>query len=259
VATNAPTAPTAYAKAIGPQRTSIPDLVSISERPASVEDRSFPGLGEGDLIAGSKNSYVVTLVERHSRFTMLMKAPGKDTKTVVSALAKHVKKLPVELRKSITWDRGSELASHRRFTIATDVKVYFCDASAPWQRGSNENTNGLLRQYLPKGTDLSRYSQTELNKFARRLNERPRKTLGFRNPAAVLELALRDRSNSQPHCSDSSRGDRAGRTQRTGAASTRAKDACGSGSRARRPFVGAIRSAPTSLERRATRQARSRI
>ncbi len=161
----------------------IKDAVSIRERPASVEDRAVPGHWEGDLIGGSKNSYIATLVERHTRYVMLAKVPNKDTQSVVSALIKQAHKLPRELYKSLTWDRGKELADHKRFTLATDVDVYFCDPQSPWQRGSNENTNGLLRQYFPKGTDLSVHSQAHLNKVARQLNERPRKTLGFETPA----------------------------------------------------------------------------
>jgi IS30 family transposase len=161
----------------------IKDMISIPERPASVEDRAVPGHWEGDLLSGSKNSYIATLVERHTRYVMLAKVAGKDTQTVVSALIKQAKKLPNELYKSLTWDRGKELADHRRFSLATDIDVYFCDPQSPWQRGSNENTNGLLRQYFPKGTDLSVYSQAHLNKVARQLNERPRKTLEFETPA----------------------------------------------------------------------------
>ena len=161
----------------------IKDIVSIRERPASVEDRAVPGHWEGDLLSGSKNSYIATLVERHTRYVMLAKVANKDTETVVSALIKQAKKLPNELYKSLTWDRGKELAAHRRFSLATDIDVYFCDPQSPWQRGSNENTNGLLRQYFPKGTDLSVYSQAHLNKVARQLNERPRKTLEFETPA----------------------------------------------------------------------------
>ena len=161
----------------------IKDAVSISQRPASVEDRAVPGHWEGDLIGGSRNSYVATLVERHSRYVMLVKVPNKDTQGVVSALIKQSHKLPRELYKSLTWDRGKELADHKRFTLATDVDVYFCDPQSPWQRGSNENTNRLLRQYLPKGTDLAVHSQASLNKIARQLNERPRKTLQFETPA----------------------------------------------------------------------------
>ena len=169
------------------QKTSIhgriTDAVSISERPAAVEDRAIPGHWEGDLFFGSKNSQIATLVERQSRYLMLTKVSSKDTETVVNALIKHTHKLPHELYKSLTWDRGKEMAEHRRFTLATDIKVYFCDPQSPWQRGSSENTNGLLRQYLPKGIDLSNYSQSKLNGIARRLNERPRKTLNFETPA----------------------------------------------------------------------------
>jgi IS30 family transposase len=161
----------------------IKDAVSIRERPASVEDRAVPGHWEGDLIAGSRNSYIATLVERHSRYVMLAKVPNKDTESVVSALIKQAHKLPRELYKSLTWDRGKELADHRRFTLETDIDVYFCDPQSPWQRGSNENTNRLLRQYFPKGTDLSVHTQANLNKVARQLNERPRKTLQFETPA----------------------------------------------------------------------------
>jgi IS30 family transposase len=161
----------------------ITNAVSIRERPASVEDRAVPGHWEGDLMAGSKNSYLATLVERHTRYVMLAKVKNKDTESVVSALIKQSKKLPNELYQSLTWDRGKELADHQRFTMATDIKVYFCDPSSPWQRGSNENTNRLLRQYFPKGTDLSVHSQAKLNAVARQLNERPRKTLGFETPA----------------------------------------------------------------------------
>jgi len=161
----------------------IKDAVSISERPASVEDRAVPGHWEGDLIAGSKNSYIATLVERHSRYVIMVKVKQKTTEAVVSALIKQSKKLPDELYKSLTWDRGSELADHKRFTLETNIDVYFCDPRSPWQRGSNENTNRLIRQYFPKGTDLSVHSQTKLNAVARQLNERPRKTLEFETPA----------------------------------------------------------------------------
>jgi len=164
-------------------RGQITNAVSIRERPASVEDRAVPGHWEGDLIAGSNNSYIATLVERHTRYAMLAKVKNKDTESVVSALIKQAKKLPSELYKSLTWDRGHELADHQRFTLATDIQVYFFDPSSPWQRGSNENTNRLLRQYFPKGTDLSVHSQAKLNAVARQLNERPRKTLEFETPA----------------------------------------------------------------------------
>jgi len=161
----------------------IKDMVRISERPASVEDRAVPGHWEGDLIVGSNDSYLATLVERHTRYVMLAKVNDKDTKTVINALIKQSKKLPRELYKSLTWDRGKELSDHKRFSLATDIDVYFCDPQSPWQRGSNENTNGLLRQYFPKGTDLSVHSQKHLNNVACELNNRPRKTLEFCSPA----------------------------------------------------------------------------
>ena len=161
----------------------ITDTVSISERPALVEDRAVPGHWEGDLIFGTRDTQIATLVERHTRYVMLAKVKSKDTETVINALIKQAHKLPRELYKSLTWDRGSEMADHKRFTLATDIDVYFCDPQSPWQRGSNENTNGLLRQYFPKGTDLSVHSQAKLNAVARQLNERPRKTLDFETPA----------------------------------------------------------------------------
>ena len=167
----------------GSEHGQIKDMISIRERPASVEDRAVPGHWEGDLISGTENSHIATLVERHTRYVMLVKVANKETQTVVSALIKQARKLPTELYKSLTWDRGKELAAHQRFTLATDIDVYFCDPQSPWQRGSNENTNGLLRQYFPKGTNLSVHSQAELNKVARQLNERPRKTLAFETPA----------------------------------------------------------------------------
>ena len=161
----------------------IIDTASISERPATVEDRAVPGHWEGDLLCGSKSSQIATLVERQSRYVMLVKLTAKDTETVTNALIKNARKLPQELYKSLTWDRGKEMAAHKRFTLATDIKVYFCDPHHPWQRGTNENTNGLLRQYFPKGIDLSAYSQAKLNAVARKLNERPRKTLNYETPA----------------------------------------------------------------------------
>jgi IS30 family transposase len=161
----------------------IKDAVSISERPACVEDRAVPGHWEGDLISGARGSHVVTLVERQSRYVILAKVVNKETASVVSALIKQARKLPHELYRSLTWDRGKELADHCRFTLATDVAVYFCDPQSPWQRGTNENTNRLLRQYLPHGVDLSTFSQAQLSAIARQLNERPRKTLMYQTPA----------------------------------------------------------------------------
>jgi len=165
----------------------IKDAVSIRERPATVEDRAIPGHWEGDLIAGSRNSYIATLVERHSRYVLLAKVPNKGTASVVAALVTQVQHLPRELRRSLTWDRGKELADHKRLTLATDLDVYFCDPHSPWQRGSNENTNRLLRQYFPKGTDLAVHSQAKLNTVARELNERPRKTLNYNSPAEKFD------------------------------------------------------------------------
>jgi transposase, IS30 family len=171
-------------------RSPIPDLVRISERPAEVEDRAVPGHWEGDLLCGGPHSQVATLVERQSRFVMLVKVATKSPQHVVPALAEHVRQLPEELRRSLTWDRGTEMTHHKRFTLATNMQVYFCDPSSPWQRGSNENTNGLLRQYLHKKHDLSVFSQEQLNAIAQRLNQRPRKALDFRTPAAVFAQAV---------------------------------------------------------------------
>ncbi len=165
----------------------ICDAVSISERPATAEDRAIPGHWEGDLLFGSHNSQIATLVERQTRYVMLVKVAGKDTETVVNALINNAGRLSRELYKSLTWDRGKEMAGHKRFTLATDIQVYFCDPKSPWQRGSNENTNGLLRQYFPKGMDLSSYSQEGLDEVARKLNERPRKTLNYQTPAQRFE------------------------------------------------------------------------
>ena len=175
----------------GQRRGGLSDIVSIRQRPAEVEDRAVPGHWEGDLLSGAKNSHIATLVERQSRFVLLVKVNGKDTDSVVSALTKKVLKLPLALRRSLTWDRGNEMARHKAFTIATNVQVYFCDPQSPWQRGSNENTNGLLRQYFPDGTELTQFSQADLDKVALLLNTRPRKTLGFATPADKLQSVLR--------------------------------------------------------------------
>jgi len=168
----------------------IIDAVPISERPATVEDRAVPGHWEGDLVFGSHNSQIATLVERQTRYVMLVKTTGKDIETVTNALIKNARKLPLELYKSLTWDRGTEMHGHKRFTLATDIQVYFCDPQSPWQRGSNENTNGLLRQYFPKGLDLSNFSQAQLNAVARRLNQRPRKTLNYETPAQRFQQVV---------------------------------------------------------------------
>src|ERR1035437_5306003 len=179
-----------HARDSGHHKGQIVDAISIRERPAEIEDRAIPGHWEGDLIGGTKNSHIATLVERHSRFTALVKVPSKDTAAVVAALSRHVRKLPAALRRSLTWDRGLEMAQHKSFTVDTKVKVYFCDPQSPWQRGTNENTNGLLRQYFPKRTDLSGYSQAELDEVALRLKQRPRKTLGFETPADRLQASV---------------------------------------------------------------------
>jgi IS30 family transposase len=179
-----------HSQANGQSRGQIVDAISIRERPAEIEDRAIPGHWEGDLLSGIKNSHIATLVERHSRFTILVKVPSKDTATVVAALTRQVRKLPASMRRSLTWDRGLEMARHKSFTVDTKVNVYFCDPQSPWQRGTNENTNGLLRQYFPRKTDLSSYSQTDLDKVALRLNQRPRKTLGFDTPASRLQASV---------------------------------------------------------------------
>ena len=179
-----------HARAGGKSQGQIVDAISIRERPAEVEDRAIPGHWEGDLLAGTGNSHIATLVERRSRFTILVKVPSKDTATVVAALSRQVRKLPAYLRRSLTWDRGLEMAKHKSFTVDTKVQVYFCDPQSPWQRGSNENTNGLLRQYFPKKIDLSGYSQADLDKVALQLNQRPRKTLGFETPASKLQASV---------------------------------------------------------------------
>ena len=168
----------------------ISDTVSIRERPADVEDGAVPGHWEGDLLCGSGNSQIATLVERSTRYVMLVKVDRKDTQTVVDALIRTAQQLPNKLYKSLTWDRGKELADHRRFTLATDIQVYFCDPQSPWRRGSNESTNGLLRQYFPKGIDLSGFSQDKLDEVARQLNERPRKTLNFETPIERYRQAV---------------------------------------------------------------------
>ena len=178
-----------HARAAAPRRPrpgQILDAVSIRERPAEVQDRAVPGHWEGDLLEGARGTYIATLVERQSRYVMLVRLPNKETQTVIRALARRIRRLPQGLMRSLTWDRGTELAAHRALTIATDVDVYFCDPRSPWQRGSNENTNGLLRQYLPQAVDLSRYNQAQLDAIAMRLNTRPRMTLGYRTPAAKL-------------------------------------------------------------------------
>jgi IS30 family transposase len=178
------------AKRTGRGRGQIPNAVSISERPPEVADRAVPGHWEGDLLAGNKQSNIATLVERRSRYVMLVRLPTRDTHTVVRALARKIRALPASLKQSLTWDRGKEMTQHEAFTVATDVQVYFCDPSSPWQRGSNENTNGLLRQYFPKGEDLSNVTQRQLDVVARKLNTRPRETLDWRTPAEVLAATV---------------------------------------------------------------------
>jgi len=174
----------------GEGRGGIIDAISIRDRPAEIEDRAIPGHWKGDLIYGSTSTYIATLVERHSRFVKLVKVERKDTDSVVTALIREVHRLPDQLMASLTWDRGTELANHKTFTMETDAKVYFCDPRSPWQRGSNENTSGLLRQYFPKGVSMADYSQEDLDQVALKLNTRPRKTLGFQTPAATLQKAI---------------------------------------------------------------------
>jgi IS30 family transposase len=188
--------PMRRSKKVNPKRQSrgqIIDAVSIRERPAEVADRAVPGHWEGDLLMGGKNSQIATLAERHSRYVQLVRMPTKEAPDVATALAKTIGKLPVELRRSLTWDRGSEMAQHKEFTVATDVQVYFCDPRSPWQRGTNENTNGLLRQYFPKGFDLTKVTQEQLDAVALQLNTRPRKTLGFKTPTDTLKVILGER------------------------------------------------------------------
>ena len=167
------------------------DIVSIADRPPSVEARAVPGHWEGDLLVGKRGTQIATLVERQSRFVLLARLPAADSATVVTTLARRVQRLPAALRQSLTWDRGKEMAQHKQFRIATDVQVFFCATQSPWQRGSNENTNGLLRQYFPKGMDLSSLTQRQLDAVARKLNTRPRQTLGWKTPADVFEAVLR--------------------------------------------------------------------
>lgn len=171
-------------------RGQIIDAVSIKERPPEIEDRAIPGHWEGDLVSGSKNTHIATLVERMTRFTLLVKLKGKDTVSVVTALREKIKTLPQMLRGTLTWDRGMELAQHKQLTVDTNIRVYFCDPRSPWQRGTNENTNGLIRQYLPRNTDLSIYTQDDLDKIAMELNKRPRKTLQFHSPIERLNTLV---------------------------------------------------------------------
>lgn len=179
------------ARAVHQALSPLRGAISIRERPAEAADRAVPGHWEGDLIAGRDNSHIATLVERASRYLMLVKVTDRSADTVARALARKIRRLPLELRRSLTWDRGSEMAAHRDFTLATDMRVYFCDPHSPWQRGSNENTNGLLRQYFPKGSDLAQHSQRHLDAVAKQMNQRPRKTLGFKDPAETLAAVLR--------------------------------------------------------------------
>lgn len=174
----------------GAPTNGIKDTISIRERPAEALDRAVPGHWEGDLLSGGGNTHIATLVERSSRFVMLVKLKSKDSQSVAAALARHIAALPRHMKASLAWDRGSEMGAHKQFTMASKVAVYFCDPYSPWQRGSNENTNGLLRQYFPKGSDLGRYSQKELDAVARKLNTRPRKTLGYDTPADIFSKAV---------------------------------------------------------------------
>jgi IS30 family transposase len=179
-----------HAKRKGLGRGQIIGAVSISERPPEVADRAVPGHWEGDLLAGNVTSHIATLVERKSRYVMLVRLSARDSDTVVKALARRVQQLPASLKQSLTWDRGREMAEHKSFSVATDVQVYFCDPQSPWQRGSNENTNGLLRQYFPKGMDLSNVTQRQLDVVALKLNTRPRETLDWSTPAEVLAASV---------------------------------------------------------------------
>lgn len=172
----------------GPGR--LVGTVSIAERPPTADSRAVPGHWEGDLLVGKLGTQIATLVERQSRFVLLVRLPRADSTTVVDALARRIRRLPAALRQSLTWDQGKEMAQHQRFTVATDLEVYFCDPHSPWQRGSNENTNGLLRQYFPKGMDLSAVTQRQLNAVALKLNTRPRQTLDWRTPAQALEATV---------------------------------------------------------------------
>lgn len=179
-----------HASTAGQPRGQIKEAVSIRERPPEAEERAVPGHWEGDLLSGSRNTHVATLVERSSRFVMLVRVAGKDTESVVAALSEQIRRLPRTMMDTLTWDRGTEMAAHKKFTVATDVAVYFCDPKSPWQRGTSENTNRLLRQYLPRKSDLSVYGQHDLDLIALRLNARPRKTLGYSTPAATLAKAV---------------------------------------------------------------------
>ena len=171
-------------------RGQLVDAIPISARPPEAGDRAVPGHWEGDLLAGTKWSNIATLVERHSRYVMLLRLPDRNASTVARALARRIQRLPASLKQSLTWDRGKEMAQHKAFTIATDVQVYFCDPRSPWQRGSNENTNGLLRQYFPKGEDLSHFTQRQLDAIALKLNTRPRQTLAWKTPAQALAATV---------------------------------------------------------------------